>query len=110
MQLHLVNDLKKHQQKCSQAVSGFTLRWIINRIRNGVKGLRHYNFHYIFFRDRLHQYKTILAVTYLSRLIRLSHVFINHLLNVTKLRVRWQRKSFRKSEENMSGRPKPKTK
>jgi hypothetical protein len=75
-------DLKKHQQKCSQTINGFTLRWIINRIRNGVKGLRHYNFHYIFFRDRLHKYKTILAVTYLSKLIRLSHVFIDHLLNV----------------------------
>jgi KRAB domain-containing zinc finger protein len=42
-------DLKKHQQNCSQTVSSFTLRWIINRIRNGVKGLRHYNFYYINF-------------------------------------------------------------
>ena len=75
-------DLKKHSKKCSQTVSDFTLRSIINHIQNGVKGLRHYNFHYIFFRDHLHKYKTILAVTYLSKLIRLSHVFIDHLLNV----------------------------
>jgi len=75
-------ELRKHQQKCTNTVSDFTLRWIINRIRNDVNGLRHYNFHYIFFRDRLHKYKTILAVTYLSKLIRLSHVFIDHLLNI----------------------------
>ena len=75
-------DLKKHQQKCSQTVSGFTLRWIINRIRNGVKGLRHYNFHYIFFEIVYINKKTILALSYLSKLIRLSHVFIDPLLNV----------------------------
>jgi len=40
-------DLKKHQQKYRQTVSDFTLRSTINHIQNGVKGIRHYNFHYI---------------------------------------------------------------
>ena len=42
-------DLKKHSQKCSQTVSDFTLQPIINHIRNGVKGIRQFNFHYIFY-------------------------------------------------------------
>ena len=44
-------ELRKHQQKCTNTVSDFTLRTIINYIKSVVKCIRQYDFHYIYFTD-----------------------------------------------------------
>ena len=73
-------ELRKHQQKCTNTVSDFTLQTIINYIKSGVRCIVNTNFTIYILRIGLHDYKTILAVTYSSKLIRLSHIINRHLV------------------------------